>query len=879
MMTAAAPQAALRTWIVTGAGACLLASMPLRAAPIIYSQPAHQSPVRGEPDDLLLLPGHGFAANDTVVYRQIDSSDISPTPPATLPASSTADSGLAPVVSDKHVPYALTVRLPESMAAGQTYALWAHSAKGEWSNAVLINDARPLWLSPAFMFASEPVASLPRILKIIGRNLQPAPGQVTRVRLSGPQQHILQAQADESSSRLGEHVAAAPLPKRLATGTYHVAVSRDGRSWVPLAGQTLQVRSDPEPQQEFSPDEAAFGGCQADDGNDDALCLQRAIAAAATAGGGVIRLGGGQWDLFDSRAPGLAAGEGLRLPRNVNLRGAGQENTTLIRHARWHGTTPHPALTLDGGNQISGFRFQDSQRYSHRTQAAPFIRLGSATASSTTGPGRQTITDLVITANTFDRVMLAIGDSGAPIERLLVTYNEFGAYHAGIRLAGGFFNMDVPFRIDDSVIAHNRFHPGSWLDIADRQGALATELGAGHRVDFSNNIADGASTRYLNSLDDARGWRAGFFWHLNGNQEKLLVADNVLTCTGDKVGDGEAIAYDNNGNTFAFDTGATVLSAASDSITVEGPLLTSQNGRKVAEASYYLGHWIQVGAGPGLGQVRKIVSYQQDAPGRRVTFKISPAWDVLPATNTSRISIGREFWQVYTLGNHIDHRQPPCIKGNRSDPKGGGISLFAQMADAVVAGNQQFDSDGILLQNQFTARDPTCKDCYRGTHYINFVDVHHNLIDGEYDWSKDCSSSGILGSLAAGPGSPPLTTTYGLNIAHNTIRHADAWQGGAIAMTPTWHQGPAPHRWPLVDNTLIQHNTLTDMWSGPARSCGTARTGRRTGISLGNASLAWRSVLYANVCTRIPQAMILTASQQTTSLCKSGMADACECQR
>ncbi|MGD9842434.1 MAG: hypothetical protein AB7U99_05965 [Steroidobacteraceae bacterium] len=841
------------------------------AQPIIYAQPAYQSPVRGEPDDLLLLPGYGFSVDDTVVYRQIDSTDKVPSPPESLPSESTAHTGVVPVVSNNHTPYSLTVRLPEVLTTNQTYALWAHNSRGEWSNPVLINDARPLWVSPAYVYASQPMAALPRYLKVIGRNLQPASGKLPQVRLSGPQLYVLSVQSEQSHRGANEYSATVSLPERISPGTYQVEFSRDDTNWASVDGQMLEVRKDPATMPVFNPGETRFGACRADDGRDDAKCLQLAINSA-TIVGGVVQFDKGQWDLIDARALGTAAREGLRIPRYVSLRGSDQGETVIARHTQWNADVHRPTFTVEGDNSISGFHFTDLQRYTHRTQAAPFIKLGSTPTPQKLPPA--SIENVVVTGNVFDKVMLAIADSGAPIRNLFVTFNDFGAYHESIRLAGDASTTEGTFRIDDSIIANNHFYPGSWIDVNNRQGALATEFGAGHRLDFSDNVADGSSDKYLNNAEDAHGWRAGFFWHLNGNQEQLLISGNTLTCTGDKVGDGEAIAFDNNGNTFAVDSATDVIAATATSITVRGSLISHQYNHSVLDG-YYIGHWVQIGAGPGLGQVRKIIAYRRD--GENTILSITPTWDVVPTANATQISIGREFWQVYAVGNKIDHRQPTCLKSNRNNPKGGGISLFAQMADSVVAYNQQFDSDGILVQNQFTAHDDRCNDCYRGNYYISFVDIHHNLIDGEYDWDNSCSSSGIIGSLAAGPNSAPLTTNYGLNIARNVIKHADAWRGGAISMTPSWYQGPPPHQWALVEGALIQHNMITEMWAGPAQSCGAIQSGKRTGISLGNSSLVWRSVLYANTCAEVPQAMFLTQITHTERLCKRELQNACEC--
>jgi hypothetical protein len=867
-------------WQTLGALSLLLVFADAQAGPpVLFHQSGYQSPVRGDPDDLLLLAGCGLATDDTVVYQLLDDSSKRSNPPLTVPTQSTQLAGTAPVVSNLGVPNSLTIRLPEAMLANQTYSLWVRTHEGTWSNAVMINDARPLWLSPAYVYASERVASLPRYLKVVGRNLQPAAAQVTRIRLSGPQTVILQAITDAQRPVLNEYVARITLPERLTVGNYDVAISRDGRSWVSLAGQRLQVLADPGNSAEYRVDNPQFGNCHPDDNQDDASCVQRAIAAAETAGGGTIFFGAGTWDMIDAKRIGLVKGEGIRLPRNIKLYGAGSDSTVLIRHPRWNEDGPHPAFSLDGGNDIRGFRFHDTQRYTTIFQAAAFLQLGRQYEHDTTEAASRTITDVAITENIFDKPGIAIEDVGLPIKRLFITYNEFGAYHEAIRLAGNLFNMRDHFRIDDSVISYNTFYPGSWLDPANRQGAIASELGAGYRVDFSDNQADGAAEKYLNSPDDAHGWRASFFWHLNGNQEKLLISANTATCTGDKIGDGEAIAFDNNGNTFAFDTAKAVLDATGNSVTVPGPLLTMQNNRDVPTASYYIGHWIQIGAGQGLGQVRKIVSYSVNAQTQAITFTIAPSWDVIPQVNQTQLSIGREFWQAHVVANTVDHRKPPCMKSNRSEPKGGTIGIWAQTADSVVAGNQMFDTDGVLFHNQFTARETSCADCYRGTHYVSFMEIRDNLIDGEYDWDTDCSSSGITGSLAASPGTPPLTVNYGLTIAHNTINHADAKLGGAITMTPAWYNGPAPYRWPLVDTFLIHHNTITDMWSDRARACRNQPAAPRTAISLGGSSLVWRSVLYANVCDKIPQVVNLLGAQQITRICKPGMSGCCECQR
>src|SRR5260370_30402891 len=197
-------------------------------------------------------------------------------------------------------------------------------------------------------------------------------------------------------------------------------------------------------------------------------------------------------------------------------------------------------------------------------------------------------------------------------------------------MGGEQFKMIHKYRPDDSIIDYNVFKPGSELDLIRKTGTIASEIGAGHRVDFSGNIADGASTDYLYAPDDAKGWRAAFFWSSNNNVEEILVSQNTATCTGDKIGDGEAIAFDNNANTFAFSEAPEVVQATAATVAVSAPLAARQHNRDVPLASYYIGHWVRVVTGPGLGQVRKIIGYTTDSATQLTIFKVAPDWDVTP---------------------------------------------------------------------------------------------------------------------------------------------------------------------------------------------------------------------------------------------------------
>jgi hypothetical protein len=849
------------------------------APPQLYRQPAYESPVSGDPDDLLLLAGYGLAADDVVVYRAISvGTDLGA--PDIVPTESTAELGTASVVSTASAPYSLTIKLPLAMRAGRAYALWVRNANGEWSKSIAINDARPQWISPAYVYESSMPGFLPRELKIVGRNLNPGGGHVTRVQFIGPQRFVVTAATDDTgSAALGRYVARVKLPARLTPGRYRVMLNRDGMDWVELRGQLLDVRVEPPAPIEFSVADARFGGCRPNDGLDDTACILRAIAAAAHSGGGTVGFGAGIWDLIDSTQPGVSGHEGILVPATVQLRGAGRSVTRVERHAEWNAHSPTSAFTLSGRNGVTGFTFGDLQVYRPTDRAGAFIQLGEdwQNAPTNQGDADRVVSDVTISQNAFDKPNIAIGSGGLPIERLLLTYNIFGAYHAALELTGDKYNVAHKFRIDDSVIGHNVFKPGSELDLAGKTGSIASELGAAYRLDFSANTADGASREYLYTPDDARGWRAAFFWSPVNNGERVLVSQNSMTCTGDKISDGEAISFDNNTNAYGFSGAVTVVDASPDAIAVSQSLAARQNHRDIPIESYYIGDWVQVVGGPGVGQVRKITGYSTDAVTHRTTIQVAPAWDVVPASGQTRITVGRQYWQLLIVDNQVDNRRPLCQKSNRSRAAAGVIALWTQTADSLVAGNTQYDSDGIFVQENYAAAEHPCADCTMMGFFNLFLEIRDNLIDGEYDWSSDCSRSGIgLGVASAEWGdAPPPTVGFGVSVAHNTIRHADAQFGGAIAQVGTWAGGPAPHRWPLSDNVLIQHNSISDIDGPRARPvCGTSRG--RIGIAFPDPSIAWHTVLYANSCSNVTLP-IGRGGAEVKRICPSSAPDSCEC--
>ena len=898
------------------------------AAPELYSAAAYQSPTRADADDLLLLPGYGLGGGDTVVYQAVVGGGPSIAAPASIPARSTAARGIADLVSVADAPYSLTIHLPAAINNDRSYALWVVNSKGEWSNAVSINDARPLWITPDEVYQSAVHASLPRKLKVVGRNLRPATGKATRVRLIGrSSSYTLPALTHGPDSRaIDRYVAEVQLPGHMVIGAYRVQVSRDGSDWVPLINpgpgpaQALVVIADPKPAARFPVGRYTFGACNAaagrcpgvrgrcepDGDNDQTRCIAAAIAAAGSAGGGTVVLPRGTWKMTDpgTWVPGQSfstkgvSSDGILVPDGVSLQGASSSTCLLVRGPNWPMTMP--SFALQGHNTVSGVTFQDAHVYQSKDTGSAMLTLGvrwdRAKLYRPTDP--TAVSHVVIAHNSFEKPFYAIGSAGLAIDHLSITDNVFGAFNTAINVDADPSNTTYRYRFSHSVVTDNTFFPGSYLDTEIGQGTIATQLSGGYQIDFSHNIADGTSTRYLQDPStDAKGWRAAYFWSMGDNVEMMLVSQNSATCSGDKAGDGEAIAYDNNHNRPGFmNLAVPVLVASSDPaagtsmVTVQGSLIEKQvsYGRSIdvqPVGHYYLGDWLQVLQGPGIGQARKISAIRtaSTSNGPTVSFTVTPAFDVLPQAG-SLVTDGRIFWQTYTIDNIIDHRMPLCQKSNRTRQAGGLITLYAQSADSVVEGNAQFDTSGIQVVHQFELIDATAGVTFPTSLSQQFTEIRGNLVSGTYN-DDDLSPQaeyGIAADFAATPATePPPTLSYGLSISHNTVARAGAMKG-AISMKQGWYTGPRSRLtgggtpWKMAEAALAFKNTLTDIGQAGAKRVGIGISAADPGTPI-----EWRTVLYGNVCngTAPPTLGLADLGTATVRYCPSVPTGSCECER
>ncbi len=292
---------------------------------------------------------------------------------------------------------------------------------------------------------------------------------------------------------------------------------------------------------------------------------------------------------------------------------------------------------------------------------------------------------------------------------------------------GAAIESNDPFAVDDSVIVGNLFKPGSYIEPEIRQGVIASEIGASLRVDFSRNNADGTATDSLYSPQDAHGWRAAFFWHMNSNQEN----DAGLAKTSPRApATKRAMVSDilrQQRQHVRPAPGGHRFGASPDSITIQGPLLTRQNDRDVRNRRL-LQRPLDSGRrrGPGLGQVRKILSYSADPARGTIRFRVAPGWDVVPMPGTNTHHVGREYWQVITVAirstsvSRFAARVIALAKGRRYQRLGAKRRFRRRRQPSVRP-------DGITFQQYYNAVEASCPECRPDTSTSVFWTFRGNL--------------------------------------------------------------------------------------------------------------------------------------------------------
>lgn len=839
-------------------------------SPVLYHSSFFQSPVTARPETPLILTGKGLARNSTVLYEPADLeskeySEFIEVPNSLWPQQ-------ARVIHFDGAT-SVTILWPGNTTNGSPYRIWLVTPEGVPSNQITVNDPRPLWFTPSSIYERAETTSQARYLKIVGRNLSSVAGGYHTVRLTNTvkpeKQYTIPALSNNANeTKTNPYVISVPLPETVERGEYRVEISLDGTTWKEIQSNRLLVKETRQPTIRVSLEKF---GCLPNDSTDDTACFVKAInEVIQSASRGIVTIGAGAWIVHSGEKNSIV------VPKGVSLLGVGASSSTVVNDTSIGHETRRlasPWFILEGENSIEGITFRDRSRYSQNRSGPAIIQLGKRPKRTLAALTNRHVSNIVIRDNVFDKPFRAITDSGTTLRELSIVNNEFGAYETAIHL-NGYTQTGEKFNIIDSRIINNRFYPGSFMNVASGRGTIATQIGASTRLDFSNNTADGSSTKYLYpSEKESPGWRAAFFWHLRNNHEMMLVSNNLVSCSGDKNGDGESFAFDNNHNTFGYNGAIAVVAASSSTVTV-----SRRPKAHTKISNFYVGHWIHVVSGAGVGQARKIHSYSNH--GDRTTYTVYPDWDVAP-DRESKISVGLEFWQITVAGNSVDHGKPLCRNKNRrrnnNIPHGaGGIVLWAQATDLTIANNNLVHTNGIRLHPLYRIGANSCEKCNTSIMLQYSIDVTDNSINEEYDWNSGCSWSGIMITAGASPKKDifPITIAYGINIVGNRVEKADGLLGGAISITPSWWSGPKSPINPLVQNTVIAHNTLRDLPNTPTTHACKKHLKHRPAIVISSPTTS-NTVMALNICEASSHPKIIDMGTSTVKLTKPRTENSC----
>lgn len=663
----------------------------LPPVPVLFSTRDHQSLVHGARDEAVVIGGDNLdIARTTLVYAPIADTTSIPAHPA-YPAP--GGPIITPVAADAHT---LQLVLPAAITAGVSYVMWPVNSDlvtkaRSWGPPILLNDARPMWISPSWVYATHvrPGLGLGRRLKVVGRNLEPAPGFTTQIcyvpsgaaapTVASPCPAAMMANALTSSTDPARSfVTEFAVPPLLANTTYWLYVRRDGTSWVEVprqqlasgAATLLEVRRDPvigspvrissmasSAQFDTCGDPANEKVCQPNDGKDDSCCILNAIhqahaqitsSASSTTPITSVDV------VFDDvstctscegwlvapppsfhtppsstqQGVSVVADAGFSIPPGVNLVGIRNFNEVPVRRNRITQLAPSAIqlFGLNGKNVVSHLAMR-----THRVEqpSHPVPRTVSLVRSSE---------DVVITDSTFEPApVLANGSTNrAAIKAAIFGRAEDPGAFRGLVVTDSFLAADslgiaMAAPMTDAIIARNTIIPGP-SSFGEANDVLAISWPGGARNDISGNTIDGSDPTYASQLQQ-QGFRGGIYTHSTASHDRELISNNLVACAGFRPGtDGEGISIDENGGARGFLYAKEVLDVKPQTngheIVVSDDDLDPYH---VANGiSGLVGLTVTLVSGAGQGQARTISSASWDVVAHRVSLVVRPAFDVAP---------------------------------------------------------------------------------------------------------------------------------------------------------------------------------------------------------------------------------------------------------
>jgi hypothetical protein len=295
----------------------LLLAAAAQAAPVVFSA---SDPVA--PGEAVLAIGHGFGQQPKVELTRLP--DAAPGAPSAEPVAWPA------VVARPEALQPCDTSVKFAIPATSKPGVFAYRLTGVDGAAVGLLNRPVLWWAQGQDGASAAPGGW---LRLFGRNLAwPAgvKGFETAVRLTGPKNVVLSAEADVWSARV-------TLPADLPAGTYQIQLHNGAggpRAWsqpLPVTVAALETW----PQRVYNVKDFGADGSGR---RDDTAAIQAALDKAGAEGGGIVRLPRGRYECTAQ----------LKIPRFTVLRGEREDLTCLF----WPPLAKPPESLVRGGNHF-----------------------------------------------------------------------------------------------------------------------------------------------------------------------------------------------------------------------------------------------------------------------------------------------------------------------------------------------------------------------------------------------------------------------------------------------------------------------------------------------------------------------------------------------
>ena len=528
----------------------------------------------------------------------------------------------------------LTARLPKEKSAG-CYLIWAE--KGEdFSGQKILNAPRPQWLS-------ESAAAENQIVSIYGRGLSPfeyGSDNSVSVRLTNPQNTI-----PIDATGISPFEIVFSIPENTPIGQYEVEVNVGFGIWHGLEYTEFTPYLEIVPPVtdplnlgvwwagEFNWSNIVYPAATPNDGISDADAINTAIRSASNAGGGVVMLSSGVYELGSTS---------LRIRNGVVLRGAGKDSTILRTSGAWQviETTGSPTGLMG----VADLNIEFYQSVPDKRVPDAFINLGGATVSRGFVVNVKTVAPP--TRRRYENSSLddgrGFGLMTSASSDMLLRGCEFNSY------AAMWLDVKKHMRIADNIFnlsAGCIYSIGVCQIITDNEIYINTPPGETSEYNSEGVITRGPS----------------------------FVANNHISGAGrENHNDGETIMTENAGKQTMFF--GNVTSAAGTEIIVD-PLYD----KNWTFGSSAWGNWhIVITDGKGLGQYRSIIGSDKE----NLSLTVDSEWEIVP-DNTSRFTI-------------IMPAKGITIYNNYAENSAKGYWFYNDVLDGVIYGNISINTEGVM---------------------------------------------------------------------------------------------------------------------------------------------------------------------------------------